>query len=63
MNVLSLSILKKNGKKIMIYSQLNGFYQSHLRYFKSKSDDQWNGKNIQLAEMKDSQDCDPEKII
>ena len=57
--VITLHIKKKMEKKIMIYYQLNGFYQNHRRYVKSKSDDQLNGKNIQLAEMKDSQDCDP----
>ena len=57
--VITLDIKKKMEKKIMIYYQLNGFYQNHRRYVKSKSDDQLNGKNIQLAEMKDSQDCDP----
>ena len=46
-------------KKIMIYYQLNGFYQNHRRYVKSKSDDQLNGKTITKEQMLDSQDCDP----
>jgi hypothetical protein len=56
---IKLHIEKKMEKKIMIYYQLNGFYQNHRRYVKSKSDDQLNGKDINLAQMKDSQDCDP----
>ena len=46
-------------KNIMVYYQLDGFYQNHRRYVKSKSDDQLNGKDISLEAMKDSQDCDP----
>ena len=46
-------------RKIMIYYQLNGFYQNHRRYVKSKSDEQLHGTYIDLAKMKDSQDCDP----
>ena len=57
--IIKLNINKKMEKKIMIYYQLNGFYQNHRRYVKSKSDDQLNGKDINLAQMKDSQDCDP----
>ena len=56
---ITLQIKKKMEKKIMIYYQLNGFYQNHRRYVKSKSDDQLNGKDISLEQMKDSQDCDP----
>ena len=43
----------------MVYYQLDGFYQNHRRYVKSKSDDQLNGKDISYEAMKDSQDCDP----
>ena len=46
-------------KNIMVYYQLDGFYQNHRRYVKSKSDDQLNGKDISFEAMKDSQDCDP----
>ena len=53
------SIKKEMKKKVMIYYQLNGFYQNHRRYVKSKSDSQLNGKDISYEEMKDSQDCDP----
>ena len=57
--IITLNIKKTMERKIMIYYQLNGFYQNHRRYVKSKSDDQLNGKDINLAQMKDSQDCDP----
>ena len=57
--IIELPIKKKMEKKIMIYYQLDGFYQNHRRYVKSKSDDQLNGKHITKEEMIDSQDCDP----
>ena len=57
--VIQLKINKKMERKIMIYYQLNGFYQNHRRYVKSKSDEQLHGTYIDLAKMKDSQDCDP----
>ena len=56
---IELDIKNDMKKNIMIYYQLNGFYQNHRRYVKSKSDAQLNGKDITLEEMKDSQDCDP----
>ena len=46
-------------RNIMIYYQLNGFYQNHRRYVKSKSDEQLNGKMFSVEEMRNSQDCDP----
>ena len=56
---IELKIENDMEPKIMIYYQLNGFYQNHRRYVKSKSDAQLSGKDISLEEMKDSQDCDP----
>ena len=56
---ITLKIKNKMEKKIMVYYQLDGFYQNHRRYVKSKSDDQLNGKDITYEAMKDSQDCDP----
>ena len=56
---IDIEIKKDMERKIMIYYQLNGFYQNHRRYVKSKSDSQLNGVDISLEEMKDSQDCDP----
>jgi hypothetical protein len=56
---ITLNIKNKMKSKIMIYYQLNGFYQNHRRYVKSKSDEQLHGKEFTLEEMKNSQDCDP----
>ena len=56
---IKLDIKNDMNKKVMIYYQLDGFYQNHRRYVKSKSDDQLNGKVISLEDMKDSEDCDP----
>ena len=53
-------IVPKNMKKpIMVYYELNGFYQNHRRYMKSKSIDQLKGKNITLEEMNKTKNCDP----
>ena len=54
-----LKVENEMKKNIMVYYQLDGFYQNHRRYVKSKSDDQLNGKFISLKDMKDSGDCDP----
>ena len=56
---ITLKIKNNMDKNIMVYYQLDGFYQNHRRYVKSKSDDQLNGKDISYEAMKDSQDCDP----
>ena len=56
---ITLQIKNTMKPKIMIYYQLNGFYQNHRRYVKSKSDEQLHGKDFTLEEMKNSQDCDP----
>ena len=57
--IIELEIKKDMKRKVMIYYQLNGFYQNHRRYVKSKSDEQLHGTYIDLTKMKDSQDCDP----
>ena len=56
---ITLNIKNKMERNIMIYYQLNGFYQNHRRYVKSKSDEQLNGKVFSVEEMRNSQDCDP----
>ena len=56
---IHFKIEKDMERNIMVYYQLDGFYQNHRRYVKSKSDDQLNGKDISYESMKDSQDCDP----
>jgi hypothetical protein len=57
--IKEIKIDKKIEKKVMVYYQLNNFYQNHRRYVKSKSDDQLKGKGVSLRSIKDSGDCDP----
>ena len=54
-----ITIDKKIEKDVMVYYQVNNFYQNHRRYVKSKSDDQLKGKSVSLKSIKDSGDCDP----
>ena len=56
---ISILIEEDMSPNIMIYYELDGFYQNHRRYIKSKSDDQLNGKEFTLEEMKKAQDCNP----
>ena len=56
---MKIEIEEDMDRTIMIYYQLNGFYQNHRRYVKSKSDTQLNGKTMTLEEMQSTQDCDP----
>lgn len=44
---------------VMIYYQLNNFYQNHRRYVKSKSNSQLNGATPTSAELISSGECDP----
>jgi hypothetical protein len=46
-------------KNIMVYYQLDGFYQNHRRYVKSKSEEQLTGQYISIEDMKNKKDCDP----
>ena len=55
----TIKIDKKIEKKVMVYYQINNFYQNHRRYVKSKSDDQLKGKDVSLRSIKESGDCDP----
>ena len=56
---IEIKIEKEMKKNIMVYYQLDGFYQNHRRYVKSKSIKQLNGSFISKEEMSKSQDCDP----
>jgi hypothetical protein len=56
---VSIEIPKDMTPPIMVYYQLNNFYQNHRRYVKSKSNDQLNGATPTAAELKSSGECDP----
>lgn len=55
----NIEITEKMKKPIMVYYQLNNFYQNHRRYVKSKSDAQLHGEEITLSAIKGSGDCSP----
>ena len=56
---VTLTIPKKMEQPIMMYYQLDNFYQNHRRYVKSKSDLQLDGEYVSLKKIKDSGDCEP----
>ena len=56
---ITFPIDKKMEKDIFIYYRIDGFYQNHRRYIKSKSEAQLKGEDISLEDMKESKDCDP----
>lgn len=54
---IKFSIDKPMSQPIMIYYQLNNFYQNHRRYVKSKSHDQLKGELLTTSEL--NSDCEP----
>ncbi len=58
-NAINITINETMKKDIMIYYQIDGFYQNHRRYVNSKSQAQLEGKNISLEDMKKRHECDP----
>lgn len=54
-----IEVTKEMEPPIMIYYQIDNFYQNHRRYVKSKSEAQLNGKYQELSVIKASGDCDP----
>ena len=56
---ITIYINETMEKNIMVYYQLDGFYQNHRRYVKSKSEEQLTGHYISIEDMKNKKDCDP----
>ena len=54
---LNFTISKTMKKDIMVYYELDNFYQNHRRYVKSRNNDQLKGKKVSDKTLKD--DCDP----
>jgi len=54
---ISISIEERFDPPIMVYYQLENFYQDHRRYIKSKSLTQLKGEDLKLADIQS--DCDP----
>ncbi len=54
---LKFTISKTMKKDIMVYYELDNFYQNHRRYVKSRNNDQLKGKKVSEKTLKD--DCDP----
>jgi hypothetical protein len=56
---VELVISKDMKAPIMVYYQLNNFYQNHRRYVKSKSNSQLKGEIVSADDLRSSNDCDP----
>lgn len=54
-----VTVKENMNRPIMIYYKLDGFFQNHRRYVRSKSQKQLYGDETTLEEMKDDGDCDP----
>jgi hypothetical protein len=55
--IITLNIEQDMKLPVMVYYQLNNFYQNHRRYVKSKSNDQLLGKNVSISTLED--ECTP----
>jgi hypothetical protein len=55
--VLPITITEKMKQPVMVYYQLNNFYQNHRRYVKSKSNSQLSGDVLTADQIE--ADCDP----
>jgi hypothetical protein len=53
------TISEDMDRPIMIYYKLDGFFQNHRRYVRSKSQKQLFGDNTTLEQMRDDGDCEP----
>ena len=54
---LNIELKEQFTRPVMVYYQLNNFYQNHRRYIKTKSVDQLKGKSLSVGQIKD--DCEP----
>lgn len=54
---LEIEITEDMSQPIMVYYQLDGFFQNHRRYLKSKNLNQLRGNSVTKDDVKD--DCDP----
>ena len=54
-----ITLDKTIKKPIMVYYQIDGFYQNHRRYVKSKDDEQLSGKDLTLSQIKKNGNCKP----
>jgi hypothetical protein len=55
--IVEIKIEEELEPPVMVYYQLENFYQAHRRYIKSKSNDQLKGKNLTTDDI--STDCEP----
>jgi hypothetical protein len=55
--MVDITLDSKFTSPVMVYYQLENFYQDHRRYIKSKSSNQLQGNDLKLSEI--SSDCDP----
>lgn len=53
----SIDIEKDLTENVFFYYEIRNFYQNHRRYFKSKSNEQLRGNDLDLAKV--NSDCDP----
>jgi hypothetical protein len=56
---ININVPQDMTSPIMVYYQLNNFYQNHRRYVKSKSNSQLIGNIYSKEELQKASDCDP----
>ncbi|MCQ2821173.1 MAG: CDC50/LEM3 family protein [archaeon] len=56
---IDITVDKEMKPPVMIYYELDGFYQNHRMYVKSRNDDQLNGKSFSVKKMEKDGGCDP----
>ena len=56
---IHININQTMKKNVFVYYQLEGFYQNHIRYVRSRSEAQLKGEAVTIKEIINSKDCDP----